>query len=390
MTETLTREISEQEAANFRARFPIFDHTNYLNSCSLGPLSYDGIEALNQYQSDWARYGAPAWWKVWLPKLDEAREAFARLIGAQTHEVTISHSVSSALSSIASTFDYGSRKTVVCADLDFPTIPYQWLVREPAGVQVHFARSRDRIHVPLESYEHAMNPDVGLIATSHAFFATGYIQPVRKLADLAHENGAKIIVDGYHAVGTFPVDVKALDVDFYVGGTLKWLIGGPGLTFIYVREELIPDLSPQISGWFASGDQFAFNAQEHTLAPTAGRLQLGTPSVPTAYSGVAGMRMIEEAGPERIQSRISTLTERVIERARQSGYGIRSPEVAEARGGIVMLELDAPQETVDKLGDRNFTVDYRPGLLRVSPHFFNTMEDVHRLMDAIDDIQAPS
>lgn len=388
MTEIATRPITEEEAAEVRAEFPIFEDTVYLNSCSLGPLSRDSIAALHQYESDWSTYGAPAWWKAWMPKLQEAKERFARLIGAQSHEVTISHSISSALSSIGSTFAYRERPAVVCADLDFPTISYQWLVKGRDGVDVRFARSPDHISVPLPAYEELVDNKVEAIVTSHGFYATGAIQPIRELADLAHANGAKIVVDGYHAVGVVPVDVKALDVDFYVGGTLKWLCGGPGLTFIYVREELLEEVQPRITGWFASANQFAFNTIEHTFASTADRLELGTPSVGTAYTGVAGMDIILRADPDRIYPRIQMLTERVVRRAQHDGYGITSPEDANARGGIVMLRLKGPQETVNILAERGFTVDYRPGHLRVSPHFYNTVEDVDRLMDEIQSIQS--
>ncbi len=387
MTNTVTSPIDEAEAAAHRAQFPIFDHTTYLNNCSLGPLSRTAIEALHRYRDDWSRYGAPAWWKEWMPALDAAKERFARLIGADTDEVTISHSVSSALSSIASTFDYRERSTVVCADLDFPTIPYQWFAKQRDGVHVRFARSQDRIRVSFDAYDDAVRDDVALIATSHVFFTTGYIQPIRRLADLAHDRGSLIVVDGYHSVGALPVNVKELEVDFYVGGTLKWLLGGPGLTFIYARKELIPQLQPTISGWFSSADQFAFDSSHLDWPPTADRLELGTPSVGTAYTGIAGMDLILDAGPERIYPRLQSLTQRVIDRA-QGRYGIVSPLDPNERAGIVMLQVKNPQETVTALGEAGYTVDYRPGLVRVSPHFFNAESDVDRFMDALEQVQS--
>jgi selenocysteine lyase/cysteine desulfurase len=387
MTEIATRTISEAEASDYRARFPVFEHTIYLNSCSLGPLSNEAAAALEQYRDDWSRYGAPAWWKAWLGRLDAARQRFAQLIGADVDEVTINHSISSALSSVASTFEYRERRSVVCADLDFPTIPYQWLAKRRLGVEVRFAASPDRVQVPLDAYERVVNGSTELIATSHVFFTTGAIQPIRQLAELAHSRGAKIVVDGYHAVGAIPVNVRELGVDFYVGGTLKWLLGGPGLTFIYARRELIPDLQPTITGWFSHADQFAFDARRLSWPGTADRLELGTPAVAAAYSGVAGMDMIIDANPERIYPRLQALTQRVVERAQQSGYGTMSPSPAEQRAGIVMLQVGNPQETVNELAERGFTVDYRPGLVRVSPHFFNTMDDIDSFMDALDDIQ---
>lgn len=387
MTDTLTDAITEKEAATFRRQFPIFDHTTYLNSCSLGPLARPAMAALDQYAEDWSRYGAPAWWEAWIPKLTEAKARFARLIGAEPNEVTIGHSVSSVLSTVASSFSYDRKRAVVCADLDFPTIPYQWLAREHQGVEVRFAQSPDRIRVPLSAYEAQLDGNVGLVATSHVFYATGAILPVRELAQATHANGATLIVDGYHAVGAIPVDVKALGVDIYVGGVLKWLMGGPGLTFIYVREGLAPELRPTATGWFAARDQFAFASTTFERADGADRMEMGTPSVSTAYAGVASMDMVLDAGPERIARRISTLTERIVRHAQRAGYGIVTPTSAGERAGIVMLQLERPEETVQELARRHITVDYRPGLLRISPHFFNTVDDVDAVMSEIDDIQ---
>lgn len=237
--------------------------------------------------------------------------------------------------------------------------------------------------MPIDAYSEVVDDQVELIATSHVFYTTGYIQRIRELADLAHAQGAKILVDGYHSVGVLPVNVKELDVDFYVGGTLKWLLGGPGLTFIYVRKDLIPDLQPAITGWFSSANQFEFDPINLDWPASADRLELGTPAVATAYSGVAGMDMILEAEPEKIYRRLQILTNRVVERAQNDGYEIISPLDCRERGGIVMLKLKDPQETVAELGRRRFTVDYRPGLLRVSPHFYNTLHDVDTFMDAL-------
>jgi selenocysteine lyase/cysteine desulfurase len=385
--QTATAPIDEAEAERYRAEFPIFEHTTYLNSCSLGPPSGRVIAALDRYREDWSMYGAPVWWLKWMTQLEAAKERFARIIGAGVHEVTISHSISSALSSIGSTFDYRERNVVVCAEIDFPTIPYQWLAKSRDGVEVRYARTSDRINFPVSSFEPLMGPDVSHIAVSHVLYNTGAVLPIRELADLAHANGSKIIVDGYHAGGVLPVNVKALDVDFYVGGTLKWLLGGPGLAFIYVREDLISELHPTISGWFSSADQFAFDPLRLDWPNTADRLELGTPAVATAYTGVEAMDMILEADPERIYPRLQMLTDRVVNRAQAASYGIRSPLDSSQRGGILMLELKQPQETVAELMRRGITVDYRPGLVRVSPHFYNTTEDIDAVMDAIGEIQ---
>lgn len=388
MSRTLSAPIDESEAGRYRAEFPVFDHTIYLNSCSLGPPSRRVFDALQAYRDDWSAYGAPVWWLRWLDKLEAAKSAFAQLIGADVRDVTVSHSISSALSSVASTADYRNRPAAVCAELDFPTIPYQWLAKGREGVEVRFARSPDRVNFPASSFEPLIQSDVSFVAVSHVLYNTGAVMPIKELADVAHERGARIVVDGYHAVGVMPVDVKSLGVDFYVGGTLKWLLGGPGLTFIYARREILEELHPTISGWFSSADQFAFDPLHLDWPSSADRLELGTPAVSTAYTGVEGMNMVLEAGPERIYARLQQLTDQIVERALDDGYGVRSPSPAADRGGIVMLEVREPQATVARLAERGFTVDYRPGLVRVSPHFYNTADDVDRFMDTLAEVQS--
>ena len=378
--------ISDEQAARYRAEFPIFDHTTYLNSCSLGPLSRRSVSALDRYMETWSRLGAPAWWAEWLPQIELARQRFAQLIGAGSHEVTVGHSISSVLTSVASAFDYRTRKRVVCAELDFPTISYQWLARESDGVVVQFARSNDRMTVPLAEYERLVDDRTALIATSHVFYTTGAIQPVQRLSELAHSRGAKLVVDGYHSVGVIPVDVKALDVDIYVGGVLKWLLGGPGLTFVYVREDLLDELQPTVAGWFASADQFAFDASRLELAPDANRFQLGTPAMPSVYTGIAGMEFIREVGTEPIAARIRSLTSRLYSAANRAGFTVRTPDDPLERGGIVMLEFPNPRDIVERLADRHITVDHRPGLVRISPHFYNTEGDVDSVVDALVDL----
>lgn len=386
MAITPATSISDEQAALYRAEFPIFDHTTYLNSCSLGPLSRRSMSALERYMDAWSSLGAPAWWAAWLPQIELARRRFAQLIGASSHEVTIGHSISSVLTSVASAFDYRTRNQVVCAELDFPTIPYQWLARARDGVAVQFARSADRMTVALDEYERLVNSRTALVATSHVFYTTGAIQPIRRLADLAHARGAKVVVDAYHSVGVIPVDVKALDVDIFVGGVLKWLLGGPGLTFIYVREDLLDELRPTAAGWFASADQFAFDTSTLDLAADANRFQLGTPAVSAVYTGIAGMEFIQEAGVEPIADRIRHLTSRLYSAAHRAGFRLRTPEDPLERGGIIMLEFPNPKEIVAQLVDRHITVDHRPGLVRISPHFYNTEDDVDRVIDALTEL----
>jgi len=378
--------IDEAEAHSYRSQFPIFDHKIYLNSCSLGPLCRSSRRALEEYANDWEEWGAPAWWERWIPKIDAIKELFARTVETSGDSVTIHHSMSSALTTVASAFDYSRRNRVVVSELDFPTIAYQWLAKP--GVEVVFARSYDGVTVPLEEYERLVDERTALVAASHAFYATGAIQDIHSIASLAHAKGASIVVDGYHALGVFPVNAAELGVDFYLGGTLKWLCGGPGLTFIYASPARV-DLFGSAVGWFSAKDQFAFDTLRYVPASTADRFQLGTPSVATVYSGIPGVSMILEVDPERIQDRVQHLTRRVIEVAHSARIDVASPLDDKLRGGVVMLRVNDPPAVVEALGAQQIIVDQRPGKVRISPHFYNTEADIETAMAALIEASKP-
>src|SRR5487761_1499443 len=285
----------------WRAEFPILQRKTYLNSCSLGPLSLRSMAALDRFQDLWNEYGAQAWYQVWMGELAALRAKFARLIGAQPHEIAIAPSVSAALSEIASGLDLGARNKVVMADMDFPTLAYQWLARERLGVEVDFVSSADQITLPAEAFRAHLDARTGLVATSRVFYLSGYIQDVATLAEMAHAQGALLLVDDYQGTGQIPLDVKAAGIDFLVTGTLKWLMGGQGVAFIYVRDELIPRLRPTHTGWWASRDQFQFKTREFTYRDDAQRLEAGTPPMPSIYIASAALDIVLDIGVERIR-----------------------------------------------------------------------------------------
>lgn len=379
-----TTTIDEAEATSYRSCFPIFERKNYLNSCSLGPLSRASRDAVNDYADDWSEFGAPAWWLRWLPKIEEIQALFARAVGAEASSVTIHASISSAISSVGSCLDYRRRNKVIVSEIDFPTIAYGWLAKP--DVEVAFARSADGISIPLEEYERLIDERTAAVATSHVFYATGALQDVKAIADMAHERGAVAIIDGYHAVGVMPVDVRTLGADFYMGGALKWLCGGPGLAFLYVSPAILSRVNPAISGWFAARDQFAFETTTFTRAETAGKFQLGTPAVCTVYTGIPGAKMVLDAGLDRIHERIRRLTDRATAAAIERGFELASPLDSKERGGIVMLRVKEPQRVVDGMTERGIVVDARPGKVRISPHFYNTECDVDQAMTALREI----
>ncbi len=378
--------LEHPELLLYREEFPILQKKTYLNSCSLGALSQRSMQQVERFMLSWNEWGAGSWYEAWMAEVDQARRKFATLIGAQVHEIAIAPSVSSALSAISSALDYQARKNVVLADMDFPTLAYQWLVKDRLGVQCHFVKSLDRVSVPVDAYASLVDDQTALVATSRVFYSSGYIQDIRAIADIAHKHGAYILVDDYQGTGQIPINVVSLDIDFLVTGTLKWLMGGPGLAFVYIREGLIPTLEPTIAGWFGHREQFQLKTASFDFRPDARRIEAGTPAMAAIYAAHGGLDIVQEASVESIGERSRYLTNDLIARAREHGWSVLAPQEPELRSSIVTLELEDPQTMVKELLLRNIVTDYCPGLLRISPYFYNTVEENAVIIDAVVDI----
>jgi selenocysteine lyase/cysteine desulfurase len=372
--------------ARWRPEFPGLERSTYMNTCSLGQLSRRSVEAMNRYMDLWMSYGASAWYELWLGEMADARARFARLINAQPHEIAILPSIGVALSILGSSLEYGARNEVVITEMDFPTIPYQWMARGEEGAEVRLLSSPDRVQVPLQAFADAINERTALVATTHVFFTSGWIQDIAAISRMAHDAGALCVVDGYQAAGQIPVDVKAADVDIYLSGGLKWLLGGPGIVFMYVREDLIPALNPTTTGWFAAKDMFKFNPERFIRADDARRFEPGTPAVAAVYTANAGMSIIEEIGVDTIRARTKALDADLIGRLRAAGLEPRIPADLDRHAGIVMLPADDPAALVQGLKERHVIIDYRPGAVRLSPYFYNSEEENQILVDAIVDV----
>ena len=372
----------------WRNEFPILQRKTYLNSCSLGPLSLRSMAALDRFQEMWNEHGAQAWYRIWMGELAALRAKFAQLIGAQPHEIAIAPCVSAALSEIASGLDFGERNKVVMADMDFPTLAYQWLARERLGIEVDFVESEDKITLPAERFRARIDQRTALVATSRVFYLSGYIQDMAALAEMAHAQGALLLVDDYQGTGQIPLDVKAAGIDLLVTGTLKWLMGGQGVAFIYVREDLIPRLRPTHTGWWAARDQFHFNTREFAYRDDAQRLEAGTPPMPSIYIASAALDIVLDIGVERIRERTQWLADDLARKALAHGWKLRSPLDGAIRGSIIMLEMERPDELVKQLSERGIVVDFRPGLLRISPSFYNTVDENDRVIGALEELLA--
>jgi selenocysteine lyase/cysteine desulfurase len=361
---------------DYRAEFPIFRRSVYLNTCSLGALSVRSRARVNEFLDLWEQRGAAAWYDVWWEALASLRQRYGRLIGAPPGTIALHPNISTALTAVAESLDYRLRPRVVVTSLEFPTVPYQWLAK-PAEVELVVVESPDGIAVPLEAIERAVDGKTALIATSHVFFTSGAIQDIRAVAEIAHRRGALLLVDGYQAAGQIPVDVVASDVDFYCAGGLKWLLGGSGVAFLYARSDLVGTLAPRATGWFAHREQFRFDPRSLSLHADARRLEAGTPPMLPVYAQLGGLDVVEEIGSGEIRRRTMELAEDLIDQAQWAGLRTRIAHRQDERSAIVMLASDDPARDVRRLAEASIIVDARPGHVRVSPYFYNVADD-HR------------
>jgi selenocysteine lyase/cysteine desulfurase len=365
-----------------RTEFSLLDRYIYFNACSLGPLPSSGRAALARYAQDWDEKGTPVWYSDWLPLLARFRERIAELLHAPAGTTAIAPSVSVALTTLATGLPLPKgRNKVLIGELDFPTIGHQWLSRP--DFQVEFVPSRDGMTIPPSAFAERIDDQTALVVTTHLFYTTGYLQDVRAIADAAHARGALCVIDGYQTCGCVPLDVEAMDCDAFVGGCLKWLSGGPGNAFLYVRPELIPKIYPQGTGWFATRDPFSFTLQELVFADDARRLETGTWAVPSHYAGLAGLELILEVGVDNIQERLRDLTDRILARCDEADVRTFTPRERERRCGIVTLECEHPEEVEARLHKEGVIVDSRPGRVRLSPHWCVTDEELERGMDLV-------
>ncbi len=372
----------------WRREFPITERAIYLNNCSLTPLPRRGAAALAEYARTWTEQGGRAWYDHWMGELEALHGDIAAVLGADADEIALEPSVSAALVSIASTFDHRARPKAIVSDIDFPTDGHTWLALERLGVSVEFVSSPDRIGVPLEAFDRAVDERTALVCTGHVYYTSGYIQDVRGLAEICHRKGAALVVDAYQSIGALPFDVHASGVDFLVGGTLKWLMGGPGMAFTYARRDRIAGARPTALGWWAMADPFAFDVKHLDLAPNARRFEYGTPAVAAAYTARAGISLLREVGVDAVRERHMRLSQRLVDGAREQGWRLRCPTDATRRTSIVTLEHPDPASAVGALGAAGCIADFRPGIIRLSPHYFNTLAEMDRTLELLAPLRA--
>jgi len=370
-------------ATRYREEFPIFRRAVYLNSNSLGALGRRSLQARRRFESEWIERGASAWYDTWLERLDGVRAAFGRTIGAGAGEIALMPSISAGLTAVADALDFGERPRVVTSELDFPTLVYQFLGRRGRGVEVEVLESPDGIEVPLEAWEEAIDDRTALVATSHVFFSTGAIQDAAALARMAHEAGALFLLDAYQSNGQLPIDVSRMEPDFLLSGGLKWLLGGPGIAYLYARPEGTGGLRPGALSWFGVAEPFAFDPGGAEPRADARRFELGTPAAGAAFTAAGGLEVVEEIGIGAIRERNAALAEDLLERLRAEGFEPRVAPDPGRRSAIVLIAHPSPARAVEWLAGADIIVDHRPGRVRISPHFYNTVEDNVRLVERL-------
>ncbi|HWC31600.1 MAG TPA: aminotransferase class V-fold PLP-dependent enzyme, partial [Actinomycetota bacterium] len=339
------------------------------------------------YVDDWEEIGAPEpfWFGRIFPEMRECKRLFAELVGAAPEELAITTNVSFALSSILSCLDLsGDRNRIVLTELDLPTDGHVALAQRRRGAEVSFLPSLDGLTVPVEAFADAIDERTALVIINRVLYRSSALLDVGEICRLAREAGAWTVIDDFHGAGIVPIDVHEVGCDFYTTGVLKWLCGGPGLTFLYARRDLLPSLEPTVAGWWGQREPFAFNGRELDWHPTARRLETGTHAAPIAFIARGGLEIIAEVSPDRIRDRQGELTDHVMERADAMGLAVRTPRDRKARGGVVNVRVgDRAAHIAAALFERDVCVDHRADGIRISPHFFNTEGDVDRLFDAL-------
>jgi kynureninase len=372
----------------FRSEFPILDRTTYMISNSLGAMPRGVYDSVQAYCDIWANRGVRAWEEQWWMMAQEVGDAIGALMNAPAGTVSLQLNVTSCQAVIASCFDFsGRRNKVVYSDMNFPSIMYFWEAQRARGARVHMVKTDDGIHVPTERILDAIDEETLLVPISHVVFRSAYIKELKPIIEKAHRVGAYVVVDAFQSLGSVPLDVQALNADFAVGGVLKWLCGGAGTSYLYVRPDLAKKLEPAITGWFAHEHPFDFEIGATKYAEQPFRFMQGTSNVPGFYTAMPGLRIIRAAGVENIRAKSRLMTARLIELADKRGWRVNAPRDPERRGGTVAIDMPNAKEVCAELLRRDVLVDYRPRAgVRFSPHFYNTMEEIDTAIQTVDQI----
>jgi selenocysteine lyase/cysteine desulfurase len=365
-----------------RSRFPVLERKTYLNSGSYCALADSVKEAINGYMDDRLLVGAN--WDVWVMKNEAVRSLMAQVLRAQPEEIAVTASASAGINALASAFDFTKRRNkVVISDFEFPTNAQIWHAQEPRGARVVHVPAAADGYIPLENFEKLIDAETQLVAVTQVCFRNGARLDIPGIVKLAHARGAKVMLDCYQAVGALTVDVKKLDVDFAVGGMLKYLLGTAGLGFLYVRDQLIQGLTPTTTGWFAQANITAMDITANRPSPTARRFEAGTPAVVNCYAAEAGLKIILEVGTDAIEERVQYLTRLYMDRLEEIGWPSITPRQPERHGPMICVRAKQVAQLFGKLTQQDIVTSFRDDNLRATFHFYNNERDVEALIRAL-------
>ena len=365
----------------WRSEFPILERAVYLISHSLGAMPRATYDRLHEYADIWATRGVRAWAEGWWNMPVSVGNEVGRIIGADPETVVMHQNVSICQSLILSCFlplpANSKRNKIVYSELNFPSVMYVYEVHaREHGLRIEVVKSDDGMTMPLERMLAAIDEETLLVPISHVLYKSAFLQDAKAITERAHEVGAQVVLDVYQSAGTVPFSVKNLNVDFATGGSVKWLCGGPGAGYLYVRPDLIDQLEPKTTGWMAHESPFAFETEMH-YAPNITRFLHGSPAIPALYAAQSGYQIINEIGVEPIREKSMRQTGGLIQLAEAAGFRVTSPKNPAQRGGTITVWDDNAAGIAKELIRREFIVDYRPGAgVRISPHFYTKDEEL--------------
>jgi len=375
----------------WRSEFPIVETCTYLVSHSLGAMPRRATTYLQQFADEWSTRGVRAWHEGWWELGRTTGDLLAGIVGAPPGSISMHQNVTVAQAIVASCHRFdGSRRRVVMTELEFPTNMYLFEGFRRYGAEIIYVPSDDGIRTNLGRMLDAIDERTALVPISLVLFKSAFIENAGAIVEKAHRVGARVVLDIYQAAGTVPVNLEALGVDFAVGGSVKWLCGGPGNGYLYVRPDLAPKVEPAIAGWAAHARPFEFEVGRLVYADAPERFQSGTPNVPALFAGRAGYEIVREIGVEAIRTKSLLLTRRLIDHAREAGFSINTPAADSERGGTVILDVPNGASLTEGLIARDVIVDYRPGAgIRIAPHFYTTMDEIDHAIGVLNELARP-
>jgi len=376
------------EIDRWRSEFPILETCTYLVSHSLGAMPRKTATYLHEFADTWSRRGVRAWSEGWWEAGRETGNLLAPVLGVERDTISMHQNVTVAQGIIGSCFTFdGARRTIVMSDLEFPSNHYLFEGFRRYGAEITYVPSADPVRLDLQRFLDAIDERTLLVPLSLVLFKSAFITDARAVIEKAHRVGAHVILDVYQGAGTVPIELSAWNADFAVGGSVKWLCGGPGAGYLYVRPDLAETLHPAFIGWAAHESPFEFATGAARLAKNPERFQSGTPNVPSIFSARAGYEIVASIGVPAIRERSLALTRRIIEAAHAAGYRLNTPLDDRERGGSVILDVPNAQAVADELIRREVIVDYRPGAgIRMAPHFYNTEAEIDHAMRTLREI----